>query len=147
MNRVVLNMDKDGIITVFSDEPVELYCVADHCPDDRVYQITKLLHIGKDGVDAQLRDDPVGHYHDGTTHIPLADADLCLPGNPTSGDVVCDVWGGDLSQSHLARYVLPVDQSIEWARRELASGYFVNLRRDPDAGASQQFDLRTRGLQ
>jgi hypothetical protein len=74
MNRVILNMDKDGIITVFSDEPIELYGVCDFTPEDRVYQLTKVLHVGVEKVQAELRSDPVGHYHDdqllGTGHGP-----------------------------------------------------------------------------
>ena len=74
MNRVVIKMDADGGFEIFSDEPIEVYGVCDHIPEDRVYQLTKVVHIGVDKVQAQLRNDPVGHYHDdqllGTGHGP-----------------------------------------------------------------------------
>lgn len=73
MNRVVINMDEQGCFTIISDEPIEVFCVADHCPDDRVYQM-KNVQIGVEKVQAQLRNDPIGHYHDnnpyGTGHGP-----------------------------------------------------------------------------
>lgn len=72
MNRVVINMDEQGGFTVYSDEPIEFYTVADHCPNDRVYQ--GMVEVGVEKVRAQLRNDPVGHYHDdnplGTGHGP-----------------------------------------------------------------------------
>jgi hypothetical protein len=74
MNRVVIKMDEHGAIEIFSDEPIEVYTVCDFVPEDRVYQLTKCLHIGVEKVQAELRNDPVGHYHDdqmfGTGHGP-----------------------------------------------------------------------------
>lgn len=72
MNRVVINMDAQGGFEVFSDEPIEFFTVCDFAPNDRVYQ--GQVHVGVEKVQAQLRNDPVGHYHDdhklGTGHGP-----------------------------------------------------------------------------
>lgn len=62
MNRVVMNMDAQGCWTIYSDEPIEFYCVNDHCPGDRVYQCE--VHVGVEKVRQQLGDDPVGHRMD-----------------------------------------------------------------------------------
>jgi hypothetical protein len=61
-NRIVMNMDKQGGFTIYSDEPIEFFCVSDHCPDDRVYQME--VEVGVDKVRQQLREDPVGHIMD-----------------------------------------------------------------------------------
>lgn len=74
MNRVVIKMDEQGGFEVFSDEPIEVYSVCDFTPNDRVYQMTQSVHVGVEKVQAELRNDPVGHYHDdkplGTGHGP-----------------------------------------------------------------------------
>lgn len=62
MNRVVMNMDERGVFTIYSDEPIEFFCVSDHTPDDRVYQMQ--VEVGVEKVQAQLRQDPVGHIND-----------------------------------------------------------------------------------
>lgn len=62
MNRVVMNMDAQGCWEIYSDEPIEFFCVNDHCPDDRVYQMD--VEVGVEKVREQLRDDPVGHCMD-----------------------------------------------------------------------------------
>lgn len=72
MNRVILKLDERGGFEVFSDEPIELFIVADHAPSDRVYQMEATIGVEK--VREVLRDDPVGHFHDshdlGTGHGP-----------------------------------------------------------------------------
>lgn len=65
MNRVVINMDAQGGFTVYSDEPIEFFVVADHCPADRVYLME--VETGPNKVRGQLRDDAVGHRND--SHI------------------------------------------------------------------------------
>lgn len=65
MNRVVINMDGQGGFAVYSDEPIEFFCVCDHTPADRVYQMQ--IEVGVEKVQAQLRSDPVGHIHDNQT--------------------------------------------------------------------------------
>ena len=62
MNRVVINMDAQGCFTVYSDEPIELFTVSDHTPNDRVYQMMPV--VGVQEVRAQLGNDPVGHIDD-----------------------------------------------------------------------------------
>lgn len=62
MNRVVMNMDEQGCWSIYSDEPIEFFCVNDHCPGDRVYQME--VEVGVEKVRAQLRSDPVGHKND-----------------------------------------------------------------------------------
>jgi hypothetical protein len=66
MNRIVINMDAQGGFEVFSDEPIEVFVVCDHCPNDRVYQMTT-VEVGVEKVRAQLRADPVGHTNDSQT--------------------------------------------------------------------------------
>ncbi|UHS60597.1 hypothetical protein HRR99_03205 [Agrobacterium vaccinii] len=65
MNRVVINMDAQGLFTVYSDEPIEFFVVCDHVPDDRVYQME--VETGVEKVQQQLRLDPVGHRNDSHT--------------------------------------------------------------------------------
>lgn len=62
MNRVVINMDVEGLFEVFSDEPIEFYVVCDHVPADRVYQMEP--EVGVEKVRAQLGCNPVGHIND-----------------------------------------------------------------------------------
>lgn len=72
MNRVVINMDAQGVFTIYSDEPIEFFCVSDHTPADRVYQME--VEVGVEKVRQQLGKDPIGHRHDsqtfGTGHGP-----------------------------------------------------------------------------
>lgn len=65
VNRVVMNMDEQGCWTIYSDEPIEFFCVNDHCPDDRVYQME--VEVGVEKVREQLGNDPVGHSMDSNT--------------------------------------------------------------------------------
>jgi hypothetical protein len=62
MNRIVMEMDQNGNFQFSSDEPVEIYVVCDHAPDDRVYQMN--VDVGKKQVDDILADCPVGHADD-----------------------------------------------------------------------------------
>lgn len=61
MNRIVINLDARGCFTVYSDEPIWFYCVSDHTPADRVYQMD--VEVGVAKVRDQLRNDPVGHIN------------------------------------------------------------------------------------
>ena len=56
--------------------------------------------------------------------------------------IICDIWGGALHQDHVARYILPVDDALVWAKQELADGYLVNLRADMAFGEFENFDTR-----
>jgi hypothetical protein len=61
-NRVVINVDSSGGWSIFADQPIEIYQVNDHHPDDRVYRMD--VTVGVQHVRAQLRDDPVGCIDD-----------------------------------------------------------------------------------
>lgn len=56
--------------------------------------------------------------------------------------VVLDVWGGECSGDHLARRILPVEDALEIARKELSEGYLVNLRNEVAWGDMRSFDAR-----
>lgn len=60
--------------------------------------------------------------------------------------MICvDIWGGDNSMEHLARYMLPVDEALTLAKTELAGGLLVNLRKEAAWGEEKNFDLRMGG--
>lgn len=58
--------------------------------------------------------------------------------------VIVDVWGGENSMDHVARFIMPVEQALIAARHELAAGFLVNLRSACSAsfGVSENFDSR-----
>lgn len=56
--------------------------------------------------------------------------------------ICADIWGGADSQDHLARYILPIEEALHLARRELADGFLINLRAEPSWGPEQNFDER-----
>lgn len=56
--------------------------------------------------------------------------------------IVLDVWGGDCSQDHVARYILATDEALTLARNELEAGFLVNMRADAAWGSYRNFDLR-----
>jgi hypothetical protein len=56
--------------------------------------------------------------------------------------IVCDIWGGHLHQDHVARYILPVEDALIWAKQELADGYLVNLRDDAEISGFENFETR-----
>ena len=67
MNRVVIEFTPCGGIRVIkSDEPIDVFTVSNHMPNDRVYQWREGvgLRIGEYEVDEVLGDSPVGHYLD-----------------------------------------------------------------------------------
>ena len=57
-------------------------------------------------------------------------------------NVVLDVWGGENSQEHVARFMLSWDLAVAQAEAELMSGYLVNLRAEWGWGPEQDFDTR-----
>lgn len=59
--------------------------------------------------------------------------------------VVLDVWGGDYSTEHLARFVLELENALEVAKLEVMQGYLVNLRHDMSFGPQHSFDSRIGG--
>lgn len=56
--------------------------------------------------------------------------------------IIFDVWGGEYSQDHVARYIVSVDEALSLARHELQQGYLVNLRAELAWGPYQPFDHR-----
>ncbi len=57
--------------------------------------------------------------------------------------IVVDIWGGEDSGDHLARFLRPVDEALTIARTELAKGYLVNLRDEVAWGEFKEFDNRS----
>lgn len=55
---------------------------------------------------------------------------------------IVDVWGGDHSMDHVARFVVRINDSLILAKHELEQGFLVNLRCDERLGSSENFDLR-----
>jgi len=56
--------------------------------------------------------------------------------------IVLDVWGGEGSQDHVARFCRDVDDALEIARTELSNGFLINLRAEAGWGAYEDFDAR-----
>lgn len=62
-------------------------------------------------------------------------------------NTVCvDVWCGELHQDHAARFMVPLEQALHIAKKELASGNLVNLRKEASWGEDQTFDNREGGM-
>lgn len=59
--------------------------------------------------------------------------------------IILDVWGGELSQDHVARFVRTVEDALDIAKDELAAGNLVNLRQDAVWGDYADFDERNQG--
>jgi hypothetical protein len=58
--------------------------------------------------------------------------------------IIVDIWTGENSLYHCARFIRCFDDAIEIARIELHAGNLVNLRSEADFGDYQDFDERTR---
>lgn len=56
--------------------------------------------------------------------------------------IVVDIWGGEGSGDHVARFLRPMDDALGLARIELAKGYLVNLRDEVAWGEFKEFDTR-----
>lgn len=61
-------------------------------------------------------------------------------------NVVLDIWGGERSTEHVARFILSLDLAMKAAEQELRAGYLVNMRADHAWGPKQTFDHRQKGL-
>lgn len=58
-------------------------------------------------------------------------------------DNVClDVWAGQHSQEHVARYLLNLNEALLLAKTELHNGFLVNLRQEAVWGQTDNFDTR-----
>lgn len=59
--------------------------------------------------------------------------------------MICvDIWGGEDSQEHVARYMLALPEALKLASHELAAGFLVNLRLEAAWGPEHNFDVRTK---
>lgn len=56
--------------------------------------------------------------------------------------IVVDIWGGENSGNHLARFIRPIEEALQVARNELMKGYLVNLRDEVAWGQCEEFDKR-----
>jgi len=56
--------------------------------------------------------------------------------------ICVDVWGGEGSGDHVARYMLSEDEALQLARHELSEGFLVNLRTEATWGPAHNFDNR-----
>lgn len=66
MIRVTITQNCRGEITkICADEPIELYYVNPHIPNDRNY-LCDDVEVGARSVDAELGGVEIGHQHDGT---------------------------------------------------------------------------------
>lgn len=62
--RVVLDFAPDGLGDVITDHACEVYCVSEHTPHDRVYQLSAAHRVSRDEVDARLGDSAIGSAND-----------------------------------------------------------------------------------
>lgn len=68
------------------------------------------------------------------------------PRPSTAAVVVIDIWGGEGSQDHVARFLRPFDDATaQLVRHELASGYLINLRQEAAWGDAEEWDERRPG--
>ena len=58
--------------------------------------------------------------------------------------MICmDIWGGEMSQEHVARYMLPIKDALVLAEVELAQGFLINLRKEAgDWSPAETWDTR-----
>ena len=56
--------------------------------------------------------------------------------------IVVDIWGGNDSMDHVARFFRPLEVALEIARSELTKGFLVNLREELAWGTTKEFDTR-----
>lgn len=58
------------------------------------------------------------------------------------GMVIVDVWGGERSTFHMARFLTALDEAWPLVRQEMAEGFLVNLRLESGWRGFANFDLR-----
>ena len=58
------------------------------------------------------------------------------------GNIVIDVWGGEGSCDHVARFHRTWAVAIDLVKRELQAGYLVNMRVETAWGPDKDFDTR-----
>ena len=57
--------------------------------------------------------------------------------------IVVDIWGGERSMDHVARFYRGLEEALEIARNELLKGFLVNLREEANWGSDTEFDKRS----
>jgi high-affinity K+ transport system ATPase subunit B len=60
--RAVLHFDRYGNATILADGGVEVYCIDENAPDDRVYRMRDADDRGQ--IDALIGDGPISHADD-----------------------------------------------------------------------------------
>lgn len=61
--------------------------------------------------------------------------------------IIVDIWGGELHQEHVARFIHEFDDATELTRTELNAGFLVNLRAEAAWGEYKDFDIRKEKVQ
>lgn len=56
--------------------------------------------------------------------------------------IVLDVWGGECSMEHVARFLPTIADCWPLAERELRAGFLINMRSEIAWGAMTPFDDR-----
>lgn len=56
--------------------------------------------------------------------------------------VVLDIWTGEHSENHVARYIGPLETLLPQIVSEVRTGFLVNIRADTDFGPEEAFDER-----
>lgn len=56
--------------------------------------------------------------------------------------IIYDVWGGECSMIHVARYAATTQEAADMMPADLAAGYLVNLRQSLAWGQQDTFDSR-----
>jgi len=56
--------------------------------------------------------------------------------------IILDVWGGECSMEHVARYLPTITEAWTVAEAELRAGYLINLRAEAAWGEIKTFDDR-----
>ena len=59
--------------------------------------------------------------------------------------IIMDVWTGEYSQEHTARFIRTLEDALELTKAELSAGNLVNLRQDAAWGEYEDFDNRQVG--
>lgn len=67
-----------------------------------------------------------------------------MQSDPTKKEnrIVLDVWGGESSMQHIARFLPKMADALVIAEQELSSGYLVNMRAEVAWGILIPFDSR-----
>lgn len=56
--------------------------------------------------------------------------------------IILDVWGGEQSMTHIARYLPTLEEAMALGVAELRQGYLINMRLEAAWGKIETFDSR-----